>query len=147
MNKTVKRFIGFSMAIVLFTSIPFAASAASFVYYTDKNHSSTHSNGDNKNYFMKTEYHIGTTAPWDDAYIYVESGAPVFKRRKTHYDFGGAYHDQSTYSAIGSGVQSISDGYEVPGTDYATGVGVVFVLSGSGENDPIAYSQSLTVTN
>lgn len=96
-------------------------------------------------HYLKTEYHVGSSAPLDDAYVYAEAGAIPFRYRYVSYNFGGHVNSQTSFSAIGSGVQSISDGYKIPGQDTGTGWCYACTRTGWHTSDPIDENMQLFI--
>lgn len=139
-----KKLFGFVGVLALTVSLAVSASAFTRSYTTSRWKSYAPQNS-GSTYFLKTEYHVGTQAPWDDAYIYVEAGALPLTLREGYYYFGG-YTDQfSNYNGFGSGVVGWHIGKEIDGQDTATGFCFAQTRSGRYDDDPVVNDQHLTI--
>jgi hypothetical protein len=142
------KLISLVFVLSVFACSAITVSAVSNRYSTSQNSNFSRANYDNSTYYLKTEYHVGSTAPWDDAYIYTEAGANVLKYRIVSYSFGNYSHTTANASLWGGNpaVQCINDGVEIPSQDTATGWCYAETLSGSSASDSIVNYQQLTIS-
>lgn len=140
-----KKLISLVCVLSMFACGAITTSAVSNTYSTGRNYSSSHVNHDNSTYYLKTEYHVGSTNPWDDAYIYAEAGANVLKERVVSYSFGGYTNTDASASYIGDGVQNISTGRTLAGQDTGTGWCSARTHSGNTKSYSIANWQELDI--
>lgn len=143
-NEKFKKVMSVLCAVGTIAAFTTFANASS--YHTSSNLSAAHTQGDGSTYFQKVEYHVGSTKPFDDAYIYTEAAAIPNLMRQTYYYFAGHHHEQHNYSYIGSGIQSISDGYKYSGHDTGTGNCYSKVYSGNSLNSSLVNSAYLTIS-
>ncbi|WOC32518.1 MULTISPECIES: hypothetical protein [Caproicibacterium] len=99
-NEKFKKVMSVLCAVGTIAAFTTFANASS--YHTSSNLSAAHTQGDGSTYFQKVEYHVGSTKPFDDAYIYTEAGAAPIRMRQIGYRFAGRSSEQHSYSLIGS---------------------------------------------
>ena len=140
-----KKQISFVGVLSLAVACAVSASAVTYGPYPTSRYHSHHEEHSDGSHYFKTEYHVGSSAPWDDAYVYAEAGAEVFKDRYMSYSFGGHVSSKHSFSGIGSGVQSDSYGYTLSGQDTGTGWCYACTRTGWDTSDPIDKDMELVI--
>lgn len=138
-----KKLISFVSVLSLVAACAVSASAMSQNYSTDRYHSSSQENGDGT-YYLKTEYHVGSTAPWDDAYVYAEARALKNKGCEAGYEFGGQSHSIQKYDPKDD-LMPFHDGYKIPGQDTGIGHCYAQTFSGRSLSDSVVNYQRLDI--
>lgn len=141
-EKKSKKVMGILCAVGVIAAFTTFANSSS--NSTSSSRSAAHTQG-NSTYFQKVEYHVGSTAPYDDAYIHTEAATVPVHMRQTYYYFAGHRNEQHSYPGFGSNMLSISDGYEYPRHDTATGNCYSKVYTGNSLNSSLMDSAYLYV--
>lgn len=141
-HKKLFSFVGVLSLTVAF-AVTASATSASYNYSTSRYQNSVHTNSDST-FNLKTEYHVGTTAPWDYAYVYSEAGALAGKYRYVSYNFGG--HSGNDGSVYNLDYDAIHIGYEIPSQDTGTGSCHAETHATGDKYSTTVKSQTLTIS-